>query len=202
MQIQKRIRKLSLGCWETDLRIFVIYRKPGGSTEAILFTESIVDAIIEEMEAEPYTPTMIVGDLNAEPKRLTNIKELIEEENWTDLGANAIFWGGTDSENTCLSRAGAEPSRIDAAVVCPEAFKMVSGFKVEKIDDIPTHASIQVKIQQKPKSRNEDSLENPTLSQKALRRQNPGNLEGHRRSSGGEAAQERGEDEVAQDDRR
>ena len=69
-----------------------------GKHRTLLVTESIVDAIIEEMEAEPYTPTMIVGDLNAERKRLTNIKELSEEENWTDLGANASFWGATDSE--------------------------------------------------------------------------------------------------------
>ena len=88
----------------------------------MLITESVVDAIIEEMQAEPYTLTMITGDFNAEPKMLTNVKELIEEENWTDLGANASNWGGTDAKNTCLSRADAKPSRIDTAVVCPEAF--------------------------------------------------------------------------------
>ena len=63
--------------WKMGLRILAIYGKSGERTEAILVFESVMDAIIEEMHAEPYTPTMMVGDFNVEPKKLANVKELI-----------------------------------------------------------------------------------------------------------------------------
>ena len=78
--------------WKSNLQFLVIYGKSGGSAEAINLTETIIEAIIEERNSEPCMAAIIVGDFNTSTDKLTNIKDLIEEESWTDLGANANIW--------------------------------------------------------------------------------------------------------------
>ena len=74
------------------IQVFNVYGQSGGSKEDIAIAEAILEAVREEKDEEQHLPTLIVGDLNADPKRLQNINELIEEEGWIDVGLHADWW--------------------------------------------------------------------------------------------------------------
>ena len=53
---------------------------------------------------------------------------MIENDGWTDLGANASRWGGEDCKPTCKANKQTNASRIDHVVASPEALKYITGF--------------------------------------------------------------------------
>ena len=48
----------------------------------------------QEMRFDGHNPTFVLGDFNARPNSLGPISELVREDQWTDLGHRANWWGG------------------------------------------------------------------------------------------------------------
>ena len=107
--------------WEKMIVVYNIYGQSVGSMEDKAVNEAIIAAIRADNEQEQHLATIIMGDINANPESLHNIKELVDEEGWIDVGLHADWWGGNPEETTCESRPGAKPSRIDVIIASPEA---------------------------------------------------------------------------------
>ena len=137
--------ELDLG-WEQNLQVIVIYGKSGGSKKAIRMTEAIIDAARQEVDAGHYLATMLVGDLNANPEKLKTVKEMIKNDQWTDVGKHASWWGGKDEEPTCQPRPKATPTRIDAVLANKAALAWIKGFEVIAEEGIPTHRILQIRV--------------------------------------------------------
>ena len=80
--------------WGSNLMVYVPYGKAGGAKADKDFTNSIMEAIREEIETEHHKPTIIIGDFNAETATLQAVSEMIDHEQWIDVGANVSWWGG------------------------------------------------------------------------------------------------------------
>ena len=61
--------------WGANLTVYVIYGRSGGSTKDKAVTETIPEAIKEEMDTEYHRPTIIMGDFNAAPDALKTAKK-------------------------------------------------------------------------------------------------------------------------------
>jgi hypothetical protein len=46
----------------------------------------------EEMAEFPRGPTCLMGDINADPEDITSLQLMLDDEEWTDLGAKADRW--------------------------------------------------------------------------------------------------------------
>ena len=57
----------------------------------------------ERKGLQPNGPTMILGDLNADPENIYTTSEMLNTGVWTDIGACASRWNGIDKEHTCPS---------------------------------------------------------------------------------------------------
>ena len=77
--------------WERMIQVFNIYGQSGGGKEDIAVTEAILEAVREERDSEPHLPTFLVGDVNADPSKIQNLKELVME-GWVDIGMHADWW--------------------------------------------------------------------------------------------------------------
>ena len=86
-----------------------------------------------EKDEEQHLPTLIVGDVNANPEKLQNIRDLIEEEGWIDVGLHADWWGSIPAETTCEANSKAKQSRIDVILASPEAALYIKETWVKKI---------------------------------------------------------------------
>ena len=110
--------------------------------EAKVITEALMQMIQEEMCQEHQRPALIMGDSNVTPNRLEVVKDMIEQDRWTDVGGKAHWWGGKPNETTCQSREDASPSRIDGILATIEAVTMAPKVYVRKDDNIPTRAAV------------------------------------------------------------
>ena len=79
--------------WEKMIQVFNVYGQSGGGKEDIAITEAILEAVREEAKAETQGPTLLMGDVNADPSKLHNLKELVEKEGWIDVGLHVDWWG-------------------------------------------------------------------------------------------------------------
>ena len=78
--------------WEKMIVVYNIYGQSGGSKEDKAVTEAIIAAIRAGNEQEQHLPTIIMGDINANPESLHNIKELVDEGGWIDVRGSESCW--------------------------------------------------------------------------------------------------------------
>ena len=128
--------------WEKMMQVFNVYGQSGGGKANEAIAETILAAARQERDSEQYLPTLIVGDINVDPKKLQNLVELVEEEGWIDVGLHADWWGSKPAEITCESRPGVKASRIDVIFASPEAVLYIREVWVKKNPMIPTHAAV------------------------------------------------------------
>jgi len=121
----------------------------GGTKQATLVTEAILQAVRREVKEDRHMPTIIAGDFNKEPSTIHSVRVLKREENWIDVGEVADWWGRPPCEPTCRSRKRAKPTRIDGYVVNPAAMITIHDMEVEKHEIIPTHSIIRLEISRK-----------------------------------------------------
>ena len=121
----------------------------GGAKQATIVTEAILQAVRREIKGDRHMPTIIAGDFNKEPSTIHSVKVLKKEENWTDVGEVADWWGRTPGEPTCRSGKRAKPTRIDGYVVNPAALITIHDIEVEKHEFIPTHSIVRMEISRK-----------------------------------------------------
>ena len=86
------------------LRLANVYGQTGGhhDEEASMITDHIIGSIMEELETQPGIPTIIIGDLNAEPQDIPIVAEMLEQDGWVDCGHKANLWGGEVDQGTCM----------------------------------------------------------------------------------------------------
>ena len=58
--------------------VYNIYGQSGGSKEDKAVTEAILTAIRADIDQEQHLPTLIMGDVNANPEKMHNINELVD----------------------------------------------------------------------------------------------------------------------------
>ena len=134
-----KVEKFALDIgWEEQLTVYDIYGKTGGAginggnKQAKVVTEALMQIIQEEIWRSPQGPTLITGDFNAIPNTLEIVREIMEQDHWTDVGSKAHWWGGTPDETTCQCRLNASPSRTDGILANLEAMIMIHKFYVTK----------------------------------------------------------------------
>ena len=69
-----------------NLMCYVFYGKSGGTKADKNFKNQIIEAIGEEIESEHHKPTLILGDFNAIPSSIRAVQEMIEQDQWLDVG--------------------------------------------------------------------------------------------------------------------
>ena len=74
---------------------------------------------------------------------------MIWEDEWIDAGHCADWWGGVKDAPTCHQRAVAKETRIDGILANMWALPMIRDFKVTKNEDVPTHAVIELTLEEK-----------------------------------------------------
>jgi hypothetical protein len=130
--------------------VFVIYGWSGGASNKKMasLTNRLLDAINLETQAHPPTPTLIIGDINAEPKHLSILADMLESGGWCDLGANAQIWGGTPLEFTCLTAGAKQGYRRDFAFANDLLLPSITGFRIlhQAPHAIAPHSMLQVRI--------------------------------------------------------
>ena len=135
--------------WDTNYTVYPIYVMSGGTKQAPILTEAILQAVRREIKGDRHMPTIIAGDFNKEPNTIHSVKVLKKEENWTDVGEVADWWGRKPGEPTCRSGKRAKPTRIDGYVVNPAALITIHDIEVEKHELIPTHSIVRMEISRK-----------------------------------------------------
>ena len=138
----------SLGKGGKLINVFVIYGFSGGwqNKGKASKTNSLIDAIRQEIDAQPKGPTAIVGDINAKVCDLRNLQDLLDDHGWQDLGSQAHIWGQPDDVYTCLTPGSLKGTRIDVALVCPMLFPAIINFRVVHDDVCPTHSTLQFQV--------------------------------------------------------
>ena len=131
--------------------------------------DAIVEAIKAEIESEFHRPTLIMGDFNAVPGSLRSVKGMLDTNQWIDVGACASWWGGEDGTPTCQTRPQAKPTRIDGVLANNMAIPLIRGFQVEKDEEIPTHAVLQLKLERETEQRGKDVREETSIVEDPIR---------------------------------
>ena len=114
------------------LHFYNLYGHSGGHENAwkAKGTSKIVQAIIDDFSLRPPGARFIYVDLNADPEDVAAIKHLLQQLHWVDVGSVASTWGSPDCQATCLTRWANQPTRRDFVFANPEAFSLITGFKV------------------------------------------------------------------------
>ena len=107
------------------------------------------DALFMAIRAESYlrrgTPTMISGDINADTDDLETLTDMIQTDGWTDVGAHGYRWNARTCEPTCWAPNGSiAGTRRDFIFVNVSLLPFVRGFGVCPLDELPTHAVLQI----------------------------------------------------------
>ncbi len=86
-----------------SVMFFVIYGWTGGHTdrEAAQRTDSLFEAIEEEVAMHPRCPTCICGDVNADVADIPTLEAMVSIGPWTDCGQQAHLWGGIPNQPAC-----------------------------------------------------------------------------------------------------
>ena len=143
-----------VGCYAFNLHaghtitVYVIYGYTGGNQKArqARKTNRLAKAIVEEAQAQPSGPCLIVGDFNMHVKALTPFANLISDESWVDVGAEAQIWKQPKEEHTCVTATTKNPSRIDFILANSMAFPMIKDFRVKHDDGFEPHSVLKVKL--------------------------------------------------------
>ena len=83
--------------WDANYTVYPLYGMSGGTKQATIVTEAILQAVIREIKGDRHMPTMIAGDFNKEPSTIHSVKMLKNEENW--IGSRLV---GTNAWRTNL----------------------------------------------------------------------------------------------------
>lgn len=108
-------------------------------------TNSLIIIAKNELRAQPPLPTILKGDINAEPADIRALGELCHD-GWTDLCLNAHWRGGTASQPTCQAHNATTLTRRDYAFASPSLLPLVAGFNVHWENIYTVHACMRVLI--------------------------------------------------------
>ena len=135
-------------CGATECLVFVFYGWTGGHQDSMAAgrTDSIIEAILEEVSCQPPLPCLMMGDLNANTEDIPHVVHMIDSLGWHDLGAEANTWGGTPNEHTCVTSGTLAPTRSDYIFCNAKGFPLVRAFHVIHSDLFSVHSILQVAL--------------------------------------------------------
>ena len=132
--------------WEEPITIYCMHGVGGGIPEARRTTDLIVAAARIKIRHDPCGPKLLVGDIDVVPRSMLAIKEMIDEDQWTDVGRKSHWCGRETNKTTCQNNSKTKATRIDAILVNPQAPTIIHDFGVDRLDGFPTHSIIRIKL--------------------------------------------------------
>ena len=132
--------------WEHSIAVYNIYGKAGRTPAAIAQTEEMLESVLHDNETRKGGPVLIMGDFNIEPEKLRTVRRIMEEAQWTDLGAEGDIWGRPRGVPTFQVRKEDSPTRIDAVLANPEALPLIEDFQVVADEMLPDHRVLKIKL--------------------------------------------------------
>ena len=132
----------------TIIYVANLYCYTGGHTNkaAQQNTNRLIKTTLNELIHLPEAPTLIVTDLNADSSDIKSLTTILDTHHWTDVGANASVWGGTDLQPTCMAYNSNAATRRDYVFANHLALPLLTQFNVHSTDDILVHHVIQFSI--------------------------------------------------------
>ena len=88
-------------------------------------------------------PVILLGDIKCDTNDCQIIRDWLEVDSWVDLGHNAHIWGQERDEATCLAPGASVATRRDFVFTNPEAFPLVTNFRVLHQSIYPVHSILQ-----------------------------------------------------------
>eukprot|EP00973_Karenia_brevis_P061011 8483536-Karenia_brevis.AAC.1 len=115
-------------------------------SDAAARTDDLIQAILEEFDALPPGPKVLLGDLNADVGDLPTLQGQVDCGKLFDLGQHAQLFGGQAFAPICFPPNSGTPSRRDYVFVTPDLIPFVHAFQVLDID-VPVHKHLSVHLQ-------------------------------------------------------
>ena len=133
---------------KSTISVFNLYGWTGAhqNTRQAKRTDRLLQAIQDEVHQQPGGPTFIVGDLNGDPSDFKHLVDMLNNDGWLDVGANAHLWGQPQSVPTCTAPNTTTATRRDYVFANPDAVQMIAGFNVQEQVDFPVHKFLRVTL--------------------------------------------------------
>lgn len=128
---------------------FTVHGWAGGNTRphSAKRTDHVIGSILEWAEAHRTVKCSICGDINGEIKDLPMLNKSIMQRKWADLGQKAYLWGTPIiARPTCWAPGSIQGTRRDYVLAAAAILPDITGFGVCPCGDIPTHATVQVRL--------------------------------------------------------
>ena len=100
--------------------------------------------ILNEFEALPPGPEIILGDLNGDPDTFEDLQCKLENHQYIDLGSHPVVAGSVGCP-TCFPPNGA-PSRRDYMFANQDLFGYIRCLEVIEVPAIPTHRLLRLQV--------------------------------------------------------
>ena len=107
----------------------------------------MIKAILYEIPFFDGMPHFIAGDFNGDIEDFDAVMNLVQNLNWTNVGAAADTWGQPPNAPTCLTGHANEPTIRDHVLACPTAWPLITNRRVVPADLCLTHSTLQLQIQ-------------------------------------------------------
>ena len=138
----------SLDIGRSRLNFATLYGATGGieRMESAQQTDYIMSVLMDELDQDPYTLTLVLGDLNADTQDIPTIQYCLDREGWTDLGSVASIWQGEDEQTTCFAPNAKVATRRDYMFSNPAMLPRICCYYVDQTDTFPVHQPIRTAI--------------------------------------------------------
>ena len=117
-----------------------------GNRNQALKTSALISAIRAEAKAQPPGPVGLRGDLNTDLVDIDEVRNLILDHGWIDVGGRARQWQQPDNEYACLTGNAKLPTRRGYLIVNSEMHPLVTNFQVIHSDTYPTHSTLRFRL--------------------------------------------------------
>ena len=114
MRVEESRSKLWTCDGRNSFTVYCMYGVSGGTPGARRTTDHIVVATRVEMQHDIVGPKFLMGDINVVPQSILAIREMINEDQWTDVGSKAAkHIGGAESRTRTPSKTTANKGYKD-----------------------------------------------------------------------------------------
>ena len=105
-------------------------------------SNDLIDILMNEIQALPTCPQIIIGDMNCEPADIAALQTRVNNGQWNDLGSKAETWGERANLPTCKAQHTGNSHRRDIALANEHAAQLVNKFQVIWDPRYRTHAKL------------------------------------------------------------
>ena len=133
---------------QVTLLVYNLYGWTNGNTcrEAAARTNSLIQAILEDMALQPPGPMLVLGDINGDPATFHDLQQALNKHTLLDVGAQAQQWGEVPCDYTCRAQGTHRPTRRDYIFANPQAYSLVTHFRVDHKAGLKVHDPIVLQI--------------------------------------------------------